>query len=204
MTTKRPFHHGDLSAALVEVALEAIERLGHEAVSLRELAAAAGVSRAAPYRHFADRRALLSAVAGRGFAALDAAVMAGSASGCTPRARLRCGARAFLRFAADRPHLFALLFATDLLTGPEPPSPELREPATLSYARMERGVAAAYPALDDAGVKARALTMSSTLQGFARMRRDRRIKPFMLGPLTEAELEEAVLTAATGVGPDEI
>src|SRR3569832_1650641 len=67
----RPYHHGDLRNALIERALAVVEQGGDEAVSLRELAADLGVSRAAPYRHFPDRDALMAAVAARGFEELN-------------------------------------------------------------------------------------------------------------------------------------
>ena len=53
------YHHGDLRAALIKAATAEIEHGGYENLSLRELADSVGVSRGAPYRHFADRRALL-------------------------------------------------------------------------------------------------------------------------------------------------
>ena len=67
MKSDSSYHHGDLRAALVKAAAAEIERSGYENLSLRELAESLGVSRAAPYRHFADRRALLAAVAADGF-----------------------------------------------------------------------------------------------------------------------------------------
>src|ERR1700678_4347619 len=65
--TKSTYHHGTLAPALVEAALKQVEQGGAEAVSLRDLAQSLGVSRAAPYRHFPDRDALLATVAARGF-----------------------------------------------------------------------------------------------------------------------------------------
>ncbi len=85
---KPAYHHGDLKSALITAALAAVEQDGPDAVSLRDLAQSLGVSRAAPYRHFADRDALLAAVAAQGFE--DLAVVCGwrsparvmGASGC--------------------------------------------------------------------------------------------------------------------------
>ncbi|MEZ4401061.1 MAG: helix-turn-helix domain-containing protein [Kofleriaceae bacterium] len=57
------YHHGDLGRALVEAALATIDRAGVDALTLRELARQLGVSPGAPYRHFADKDALLAAVA---------------------------------------------------------------------------------------------------------------------------------------------
>src|SRR5271156_739268 len=65
--TKSTYHHGNLAPALVEAALKQVEQDGAAAVSLRDLAQSLGVSRAAPYRHFPDRDALLATVAARGF-----------------------------------------------------------------------------------------------------------------------------------------
>src|ERR1700730_569414 len=83
-----PYHHGDLRAALVKAATAEIERGGYEALSMRELAASLDVSRAAPYRHFADRKALLAALAAEGFDKLAAIYRKAIATGKTPQTRL--------------------------------------------------------------------------------------------------------------------
>src|SRR4029079_14956503 len=64
---KRPYHHGDLEAALLRAAGKLLDKEGVEALSLREVARRAGVSHAAPYRHFPERDALLAALAVEGF-----------------------------------------------------------------------------------------------------------------------------------------
>ena len=66
-TSKATYHHGDLRAALVRAAMELLEESGETALSLRAVARRAGVSPAAPYRHYADREALVSAVAAVGY-----------------------------------------------------------------------------------------------------------------------------------------
>ncbi len=199
MTDRRPYHHGDLRAALLDAALAVVERDGHEALSLRDLAQRVGVSRAAPYRHFDDRRALLSAVAGEGFRALGEIYQRVAREHAAPAARLRAGARAFLEFAQVRSELFRLMFATDLLTSAtQAPHPDLIAPADAAYAMLERGVAATLPGADDKTIKARTIAMWSTVHGFAVLRQGRRLKPFMLGALGEDELIEAVLSAALG------
>src|ERR1700756_4423963 len=111
------YHHGDLHAALVKAAAAEVERGGYENLSLRELAESLGVSRAAPYRHFTDRRALLAAVAADGFERLTAAYRKATSSGKTPRARLAAAGRGYLQFAAERPQTFRLMFVSDLLSG---------------------------------------------------------------------------------------
>jgi AcrR family transcriptional regulator len=64
------YHHGELRPALLRAAAKILEKEGREAISLRDLARRAGVSHGAPYRHFADRQALLAALADEGFALL--------------------------------------------------------------------------------------------------------------------------------------
>src|ERR1700759_3881967 len=70
----RPYHHGDLSRALVDAARRLLEREGPSALSLRAVAREAGVSPAAPYHHFKDKSELLDAVAMEGFERLKAAL----------------------------------------------------------------------------------------------------------------------------------
>jgi len=118
MATKRGYHHGDLREALVGAAQAVVETGGPEALSLRDLTQALGVSSAAPYRHFADRRSLLAEVAARGFADLDAAYGRAQAEAATPMAALRETARAYLTLAFGRPGLFRLMFGSDIL-GPD-------------------------------------------------------------------------------------
>lgn len=81
---KRTYHHGDLRRALLDAAWRLVAEKGLAALTLRELARAAGVSHAAPYHHFPSRTALLDALAEEGFAGLDRAMgeaKAGPATG---------------------------------------------------------------------------------------------------------------------------
>ena len=64
---ERPYHHGDLRRAIVKAALEILQETQSLEFSLRELARRAGVSHNAPYKHFADKRELLSAISAAGF-----------------------------------------------------------------------------------------------------------------------------------------
>jgi len=105
------YHHGDLRAALIRAALEALESEGFETLKLSTLAKRLGVSQPAPYRHFADRDALLEAVAREGFALMNEALSeAARATSDTP-ASTRI-ARAYLAFAGNRAGLYRLMFAS--------------------------------------------------------------------------------------------
>src|SRR5271156_7208183 len=90
---QRSYHHGNLRPALIAAASKQIEQIGFEGLSLRDLAASLNVSRAAPYRHFADRRELLAAIAAAGFKHLERAALAAMSRQPTPRSRLAAGAR---------------------------------------------------------------------------------------------------------------
>src|SRR5687767_1412456 len=75
-----PYHHGDLRRALLHGAIELLAEGGTGSLTMRGAAQRAGVSPAAPYRHFTDKRAMLAAVAEEGFLALERACV-GAASG---------------------------------------------------------------------------------------------------------------------------
>ena len=103
----RPYHHGNLRAALLEAAER---RLGAGELSLRELAREVGVSHGAPRRHFADKQALLDALAEEGFARLGRALAAAAGEGDFT-ARLAAVARAYVEFATGHAALLELMFA---------------------------------------------------------------------------------------------
>jgi AcrR family transcriptional regulator len=202
MKADSTYHHGDLRAALLKVAAAEIERVGYESLSLRELAEKLGVSRAAPYRHFADRRALLAAVAAEGFDELTAIHRKAAASGKAPLARLVTAGRGYLAFAAEQPQMFRLMFVSDLLGGNKlPPDPVLIKAAGESYVVFEELVAATLKNRDEGAIKAAAIAIMSSTYGFALLRMNDRLKPFMYGPLTQSELVDAVLSIKVEARP---
>src|SRR5258707_13128685 len=95
---KRAYHHGDLPGALLRAAGKTLEKEGVEALKLREVARRAGVSHNAPYRHFAQREALLAALAAQGFEWLGAAQRKAAQAG-----GLRGLGEAYVGFALDHP-----------------------------------------------------------------------------------------------------
>ena len=108
----RPYHHGNLRSALLEQAERTIREQGVDALSLRDLARQVGVSHGAPRRHFADRQALLDALAESGFVRLEADLRAAvDAAGEEFQARLGAAAAAYIRFAVADPELLELMFA---------------------------------------------------------------------------------------------
>ena len=134
----RGYHHGDLKAALVEAAAELLAAKGAEALTLRAVARRVGVSQAAPYRHFADRRALVAAVAERGFTRLQQAMMEGmrSASG---RPGLRQVAEAYVRFGLENPAEYRVMFGPEVAKTEDLPS--LRETGRGALGFVAEGMA---------------------------------------------------------------
>lgn len=191
------YHHGDLANALVNAALDLVEHGGAEAVSLRDLAHSLGVSRAAPYRHFKDRDALLAAVAARGFEDLVVVYEVALASPGDGRARLRAASQAFFDFATGRPGLYRLMFESDFLNRSPPPA-VLIPGADASYRQLWRAIRGAFPDADDAEVKIRTVIMVSTAHGFLALDHAGRFKPFMYEPLNHDEMVEAVIRTAMG------
>jgi AcrR family transcriptional regulator len=104
-----PYHHGDLRAACVRAALELLEEGGSAELSLRAVARRAGVAASAPYRHYADRDALLSAVAAVGYRELAEFLTAAHPAPTAPD-DLAAVAVAYVQFALRRPALFRVMF----------------------------------------------------------------------------------------------
>ncbi|HVL00218.1 MAG TPA: TetR/AcrR family transcriptional regulator [Dongiaceae bacterium] len=107
---KATYHHGNLREALLQAGLALLESVPADQVSLREIARQAGVSANAVYRHFADKDALLMALAAEGFRRLGATqVEAREGAKDAIEVMLNAG-RAYIHFARDNPALFRLMF----------------------------------------------------------------------------------------------
>jgi len=113
-TSKTPYHHGDLRSALLDAAVAAIAESGLPSLSLRECARRVGVSHAAPYRHFEDKRALLMAIATQGFQWLTAAGRAAIDEVEDPKSRLDAYGAAYVRFAFEHPVHHRVMFSVEL------------------------------------------------------------------------------------------
>jgi AcrR family transcriptional regulator len=109
MSASKTYHHGDLRATCVSAAMELLEESGETALSLRAVARRAGVSPAAPYRHYADREALVSAVAALGYRELAERLAAAHPSPATLEQLTSVGV-AYVQFALERPALFRIMF----------------------------------------------------------------------------------------------
>jgi AcrR family transcriptional regulator len=138
------YHHGDLRAACLRAAIELLEENGSAGLSLRAVARRAGVSPTAPYRHYADRDALVSSVAAEGYRELAITLAAAHPSPSTPD-DLAAVAAAYVRFALDHPAMFRAMFAE-----PCDPRSEERVAATAAITEyVTTLVRHAFPAVDD-------------------------------------------------------
>ncbi|AVI00201.1 TetR/AcrR family transcriptional regulator (plasmid) [Streptomyces sp. WAC00288] len=144
MPQNSTYHHGDLRAACLRAARELLEEDGSAGLSLRAVARRAGVSATAPYRHYADREALVSAVAAEGYRELAEYLSAASPAPSTPD-DLAAVAVAYVRFALEHPALFRAMFAE-----PCDPTSEERVAATAAISEYVQGIVRdAFPGVDD-------------------------------------------------------
>lgn len=139
---RRTYHHGNLHQALVDAALELLRTRGADALTLRAAARKAGVSQAAPYRHFRDKRALLAAVAEDGFRELTKAMQAAQAAeGQDRMRRLRALGLAYVRFALAQPAHFRVMFGREVADKSD--LPQLAEAANETFGLLAGGIEAA-------------------------------------------------------------
>ncbi len=112
-TRRDSYHHGDLKRALTHAALSLVAERGPKGFTLTEAARRAGVSAAAPYRHFSDKASLLATVAEQGFLELHTALTAASEAATDPGARLIGIGRAYVRWAVAHPDHYRVMFGAD-------------------------------------------------------------------------------------------
>jgi AcrR family transcriptional regulator len=135
---RESYHHGNLREALIATALRLIAERGPAGFAFAELARAAGVSPAAPYRHFADRNALLAEVARRGYERFtDALERAWNGGRPDPLRALEAVGRAYLLFARAEPAAYEVMFESSVSAESDP---ELRLAAERAFGVL-RGAA---------------------------------------------------------------
>ncbi len=197
----RGYHHGNLKEALVRAALDLIAEKGPAGFTFADAARSAGVSPAAPYRHFRDRDALLADVARRGFEEFSAALAKAWDDGRpdTMTAFDRLG-RAYLAFAKGEPSYYSAMFEAGV---PLDADPELREVSERAFAVL-RAAAERLVAQIPAGVRPPALMVAlhvwSMTHGIASLfsRGDAARRALPMPP--EELLEAAILIYLRGLG----
>lgn len=109
----QPYHHGDLRRTLTESALQMLQESKSWQFTLREVARRAGVSHAAPYRHFPDKAALLSELAKVGFDMLGVELTAALLDHLSVEEQFAVAAKAYIKFGNANPALYHLMFSSD-------------------------------------------------------------------------------------------
>ena len=177
------FHHGNLRAALIEAARAAMEEIPSSDLSLRDLSRRVGVSPMAAYRHFADKDALLRAVADLGFADLLQGMEAALTTPTEPFARVAAMGRAYVAFAKAHPAMFDLMFAAPVLaSGPIP------DTGVKAFGALQSAVAAcADPGTEPGETAAATIRLWSVVHGYSRLA--------LAGRLVEASMTPAFLDA---------
>jgi AcrR family transcriptional regulator len=189
----RGYHHGNLKEALIQAALELIREKGPAGFTFADAARWAGVSPAAPYRHFRDREALLADVAREGFQRFEAMLSTGWANG-KPDAitAFHNVGRAYLAFARSEPAFYAAMFESGL---PPDLNAELRAAGDRAFAVL-RTAAETLVALLPANKRPPALMMSLHVWAmahgiaslFGRGDAGRRTQPMSAEDLLESEM----------------
>jgi AcrR family transcriptional regulator len=197
----RGYHHGNLKEALVRAALDLIAEKGPAGFTFADAARSAGVSPAAPYRHFRDRDALLADVARRGFEEFTAALVRAWDDGNpdTMRAFDRLG-RAYLAFAKSEPAYYSAMFEAGVPLGADP---QLRDVSERAFAIL-RAAAEKLVAQIPSGARPPALMVAlhvwSMTHGIASLfsRGDAARRSLPMPP--EELLEAAILIYLRGLG----
>jgi AcrR family transcriptional regulator len=191
---ERGYHHGNLKEALLQAALDLIAQKGAAGFTFADAARMAGVSPAAPYRHFRDRDELMSAIAQRGFEQFEQVLTAAWDDGrpSTVAAFERVG-KAYLAFAREEPAYYSAMFESGLPVDANPTLMAASERAfAIIRAAAERLAALAPPGVPRPPAMMMALHIWSMSHGvaslFARGDAARRKLPMSPDELLEAEV----------------
>jgi AcrR family transcriptional regulator len=204
MIARSPFrdsyHHGDLEKALIQVGSELLSEEGIEGLSLREVARRAGVSHSAVYRHYADKEALLAAIASRGFIDLaeELATKTRPFSGA-PRTKLYAGSRVYVQFARQHPHLLRVMFGSL----PHAQYPDLQQAARKTFDLLVDMIAEGQEqgSLSQGETLKIALTYWSLLHGLSNILTAEKIPYGLAHGITEEDLVRQVVDLLfTGIG----
>jgi AcrR family transcriptional regulator len=199
---ERGYHHGNLKEALLQAALGLIAEKGPAGFTFADAARSAGVSPAAPYRHFRDRDELLANIAQRGFEQFEALLMQAWDDGRpdTVTAFERLG-KAYLAFARNEPAFYSAMFESGL---PVDLSPTLQAASERAFAVIraaaERLAALVPPGMPRPPAMMMALHIWSMSHGVASLfaRGDAGRRPLPMSP--EDLLEAGVLVYLRGLG----
>ncbi len=193
---KEKYHHGDLRSALLEAALAVISEIGPQGLSIREVARRAGVSHAAPYRHFTDRDELILAVVEQGFELMQQTMQAEKAAAPEdPLNQFAASGLAYVSFALQHPAYYRVMFSGDLLSSTghlslQHTSHEALQEMVANIAQCQQlgVVRGGDPVMQ-------ALAILSTIHGFVSLVNDNRIGHLVDQPYSLESIRDAVLAS---------
>jgi AcrR family transcriptional regulator len=186
---ERPYHHGNLRAALLDAAERSLRDHGADRLALRDLAREIGVSHAAPRRHFPNRQALLDALAEAGFARLHTTLrtaLAGAADDFP--ARVRATMTAYIRFATDNSALLELMYTSKH----RPDATPIAEAAEAPFGLMNDVIIEGQEqgALRSGEPERIGIVLFATMQGIASIVNGNIVRPEMVGELVDTAAEQ--------------
>ena len=192
------YHHGNLRAELLDVALKTLAEKGAAGLSLRAIARRAGVSQTAPYNHFADREALLAALAAIGYKGLSDS-MAQAVVAAAPvdtASEIRALGRGYLDFAIHKPEQLRLMFGGEIVDMRE--FPELMAAAHDAFAAINTTVQRFIEEGNTGptgrmGPNTATIAAWSMVHGLSTLLVDHKVDPAETEAGTEAELIEQIL-----------
>jgi AcrR family transcriptional regulator len=199
-TKRRGYHHGNLREALIDTALSLISQKGSAGFTIAEAARAAGVSPAAPYRHFKDRDALVADVAERGFDVFAKGLREAWAEGRpSPHEAFRRMGQAYLAFAREEPAYYTAMFESGLSFQDYPTLKEAGDRAFATLREACEVVIATLPEDKRPPAMMMALHIWSLTHGIAGLfaRGDAARRPIPMSP--EDLLEAAILIYLDGL-----
>ncbi|MGO2751284.1 MAG: TetR/AcrR family transcriptional regulator [Pseudoclavibacter sp.] len=187
-----PYHHGNLGPVLEAAGVELLTQKPHSSISLRELAREAGVSHNAPYHHFGDKNGLFKRLGEVSMQRLVDQFSAADAPGLDARNRALALAVAYVEFAVDNPHAFALIYDPEVCI-PGSPSPAMAPLIRQLEDTLAHAAAGLDPAAGAERVEARAIALWATVQGLSHL--------VIAGHLTRAQIRPALAESLHSSSP---
>jgi AcrR family transcriptional regulator len=192
---KEKYHHGDLRTALLDAALAVISEIGPQGLTIREVARRAGVSHAAPYRHFTDRDELILSVVEQGFELMQQTMDTQKAAALDdPLSQFAASGLAYVNFALQHPAYYRVMFSGNLLssTGNISLQHTSREALQEMVTNIRDCQGLGIVRKGDPTIQA--LTILSTIHGFVSLVNDNRIGHLIDQPSSLDGIRDAVLT----------
>jgi AcrR family transcriptional regulator len=193
---KQAYHHGDLRTALLESALTIIEDTGPQGLTIREVARRAGVSHAAPYRHFEDKDDLILAVVEQGFELMyETMQQAKRDAGDDPLDQFAAGGMAYFDFAMEFPAYYRVMFSGDLISTSGQESLQHTSNSSFEQMMTDLRLCQELGVVRGGDPMLQAIAIVSTVHGFVSLANDNRISSLVAEKYTMAQLKEFVMTS---------